>query len=281
MLRRTLATLVAVAAASFSTMAFAGPASGAASVGYVRLAHLSPDAPAVDVYLDSVSGAIDQKVFKAVGYGVVSDYMNLPTGDYTVAMRGAGSAADSPIVVSATLTVKAGQAYTVAGVGRFAGLGLKVIVDSLGRPTDGRAKLRVIHASVVDPELAISVAGDSVAQHIKFASTTRYYEVRSGSVQVKLTPEPSGEVVSKTVTLKAGSVYSVIVLDGSSGLNVVVRLDAAGPAEVPSGGVPAGAGGTSDQSLADAAKAWAPVGLGVIVLAGVLITFARRRSLPR
>ena len=59
----------------------------------MRLAHLSPDTPAVDLYL-SAPGAVEPRVFPGIGYGVVSAYLPLPAGRYAVAMRGAGAPAD-------------------------------------------------------------------------------------------------------------------------------------------------------------------------------------------
>ena len=58
------AALAAVAA----VILFASPAR-AAGAGYVRLAHLSPDTPAVDVYLRSTSDAVKPQTFKGVAYG--------------------------------------------------------------------------------------------------------------------------------------------------------------------------------------------------------------------
>ena len=62
---------------------FAPTAASAATakVGYVRLAHLSPDTPDVDVYLDSVSTSAKEQVFPGVGYGVVSPYLSLGVGE--------------------------------------------------------------------------------------------------------------------------------------------------------------------------------------------------------
>ena len=73
LLAGTGALLLGTALAAAATPA---PAS-ADTVGYVRLAHLSPDTPAVDVYLAAPDAAKPQ-VFPGVGYGVVSDYLELP-----------------------------------------------------------------------------------------------------------------------------------------------------------------------------------------------------------
>src|SRR5690242_2638620 len=51
------------------------PAAAAGPVGYVRLAHLSPDTPEVNVYLSKDNDAsFSPQVIKGVGYGVVSKY---------------------------------------------------------------------------------------------------------------------------------------------------------------------------------------------------------------
>ena len=59
----------------------ASPAA-AAGAGYVRLAHLSPDTPAVDVYLKSETGAVKEQRFPGVAYGAMSQYLRLLTGAY-------------------------------------------------------------------------------------------------------------------------------------------------------------------------------------------------------
>jgi uncharacterized protein DUF4397 len=51
------------------------------------VAHFSPDAPAVDVYVD------DDRVLSGVAYPTVSRYLELPAGAYTFAVRPAGAAA--------------------------------------------------------------------------------------------------------------------------------------------------------------------------------------------
>ena len=53
---------------------------------------------------------------------------------YTVSMRAAGAAPDTPPVLSTTVEVAGDSARTVAGVGLFANLGLEIIDDSLATP---------------------------------------------------------------------------------------------------------------------------------------------------
>jgi hypothetical protein len=106
------------------------PASASAGTGWVRLAHLSPNTPPVDVYLYSFGNPHARLVLRHVGYGTVSPYQSIPAGDYTVTMRKAGAAATAPPVLSTGFWVSAGDAYTVAGMGPAAGLRLQVLKDT-------------------------------------------------------------------------------------------------------------------------------------------------------
>src|SRR5580700_4218757 len=120
--------LLAIPAASVAT------ASAATTTGWIRLAHLSPNTPAVDVYLYSFGDSSAQIVLHHVAYGTVSPYEQVPTGEYTVAMRGAGAAPKTKPVLSTTVDVAAGGAYTVAGMGPNKGLRLQVLNDRLRTP---------------------------------------------------------------------------------------------------------------------------------------------------
>jgi Domain of unknown function (DUF4397) len=255
-------------------LSVAAPAAAAQGVGYVRLAHLSPDTPAVDVYLTSVGGKMQPKVFHAVGYGVVSDYMPLTEGAYSVAMRAENSAPSSPPVLSTQVSVKSGAAYTVAGVGRYADLGLRVINDDLSRPGGGQAKVRIVQASVRNPVLNVSVAGgQQIASDVAFATTTDYRQVKPGNWTCNLQP-PDKQNTSVSVKLTSGGVYSMIVLDKPNGaLNVELRADAQGGKVAPAGGMETGGGGTAPSGRPTAAL----VVLLLLASGGVALALRRWR----
>jgi len=260
------------------------PAAAAAPVGYVRLAHLSPDTPDVDVYLSTVGGTGAPQVFPGVGYGVVSKYLPLPTGTYAVSMRLAGAPATDPPVLTTNVTVADGKAYSVAGVGKHADLGLKVIDDDLSPPPSGKAKVRVVQASVRAPVLNLSIAGGaSIASNVSFATTTDYLQVQPGRWTLRAEGVNGGPAGTLGVHLDSGNVYSVLVLDAKNGgLSAELRLDAAGMGKPPTGGVQTGAGGTSRSPLSRVpAGIGALAGTGVVVLLCVagLVAYQRRRQL--
>lgn len=254
---------LAIAISALVLVPAALPAAAAdGSVGYVRLAHLSPDTPKVDVYLAKVGDpSFQEQVFEHVGYGTMSKYLALPAGAYAVAMRREGDPASTPPVLTTQVTVQAGGAYTIAGVGRFAGLGLKVYEDDLSRPAAGKAKVRVIQASVAAPVLDVGLDdGTPIAQGINFASTTPYQIVDPGTWTLRLKPSGSATVRTLSTDLAAGSVYSLLILDGADGLTLQLRVDARGGAQTPDGGVATGGGATSASFLAGV------IGAGVLVL---------------
>ncbi|NJP33446.1 DUF4397 domain-containing protein [Micromonospora thermarum] len=243
--RRLPVTAAALLLAACGVAVVANPVQ-AAPVGYVRLAHLSPDTPAVDVYL-AAPGQKKPQVFPGVGYGVVSTYLPLPAGRYAVAMREAGAPADEPPVLTTEVAVSGGAAYTVAGVGRHADLGLRVLDDDLSAPEPGHAKVRVVQASVRAPVLDVAAAdGRPIATGVRFATTTDYQQVEPGRLRLRLS-SAGGPTTDAEVTLTGGAVYSLLVLDAKQGgLTTELRQDAAGGAVVvPTGGVDAGAGGSA------------------------------------
>jgi hypothetical protein len=267
--------LGAVGAVALVLVAISGsPAAAAGEVGYVRLAHLSPDTPNVDVYLTTVGGGSPQ-VFPGVGYGTVSSYLSVPTGTYAVAMRASGAPATDPPVLTTDVTVAAGKAYLVAGVGKHANLGLKVINDDLSPPPAGKAKVRIVQASVRAPVLDLAIQGGAtIATGVGFATTTDYLSVEPGRWTLKAQGANGGPSGTVSAHLVSGDVYSLLVLDGKNGgLTAQLRVDAAGPGSRPNGGVATGAGGTSPGPVRPALLA----ALLVVLAGGVVFAIYRYR----
>ena len=267
------AVVAALAALTFS----AAPASAAAGDdGYVRLAHLSPDTPAVDVYLKSSDDKVKEQTFPGVAYGAMSNYLRLPAGTYSVAMRKAGADPSTKPVLTLDVTVEAGKAYTVAGVGRYADLGLRVLDDDLKLPNADEAKVRVIQASVKAPVLDVSgKTGTTIADGVAFATTTAYKQVNPGKWTVMVQPSGGGKASALPCTLGAGNVYSLLVLDDKNGgLKPELHIDAGRQGTLPQGGVQTGDGGTQPSSPLPMALLLA--GVAAVLTGGVLVALRRR-----
>ena len=245
---RYLARLAAIAAlvggaAAFPAAASATTTAGAATHdGWVRIAHLSPKAPAMDMYMYPFGDPEQATVLRDVAYGDVSAYMALSPGQYTVAMRGFGAPASSAPALTTSFMVGAGTAYTLAALGPDPGLRVEVLQDQMVTPT-GRALVRVFQASLKQPTVTVTYGPDVLAQHLDFGVATRYTPVVPGTHMVRFSA--SGADADLRVSLAADTVHTIVVLDDSSGLRVDALTDAVGSQIMPSGGANTGFGGTA------------------------------------
>jgi hypothetical protein len=275
--RFQIAAGTAVAAAAVGVVSGGTASAATAQDGWIRLAHLSPNTPPVDVYLYAFGGTSAQTVLKHVAYGTASPYESLPQGLYTVAMRAAGADSSSPPVISTNVEVKAGAAYTVAGLGPYANLSLSVLNDQLNAPA-GKAGVRIIEASLQNPSVRISAGSGVLTDALRFPAVTGYRTVTAGSWDVSVKTDSTSATAQ--VNLHTGSTYTLAVLDGAGNSPRVLSLpDSTGSAEVPKGGVAAGYGGmASGRGLFDAQEAelmWG--GLLIAGAAGIGISVRRLR----
>jgi len=258
--------------------AAAAPASSMSSgTGWMRCAHLSPTAP-VDIYLYSFGDPMAMSVLRHVPYGGVGMYMKMPAGEYTVGIRPAGAPASTPPVLSASLMVQAGQAYTVAAMGPANASRLQMLNDRLSTP-DGRSLVRVIQASLKEPRVTVRAGSATLASNLAFASVTPYGTAEPGQWMVDATG--ASETWSGNIKLTAGSIHTLVVLDSSSGLKVADLMDAAGSAIMPHGDVATGLGGTAPRPAPSPLPWLAVLASGMLVTAAAAIRLRRNRAVAR
>jgi hypothetical protein len=274
-----LAGSLLLAAGAVAVPATAAAAAAASSgYGWVRLAHLSPNTPAVDVYLYSYGRPNAEIVLHHVSYGTVSPYEKVAHGEYTVAMRAAGAAPSTKPVLSANLMVHPGHAYTVAGMGPEKELRLQVLDDRLSTPK-GKSLVRVIQASLKEHRVTVKSGHRTLASDLAFASVTEYTATAPGSYPVHATG--GTESWSGTVQLSAGSIHTLVVLDTGSGLEVTSLMDAAGSGAMPAGGAATGLGGTAPRPAAPALPWLAGLAIGLLAAAAAAVRLRRHRAVAR
>jgi Domain of unknown function (DUF4397) len=245
-LGRCLAVLAAVTTLLGGLVALAAPGTLAstANEGLVRCADLSPGQPQ-DVYLYPFGDPQHPMVLKHQGYGTVTEYMPVAPGQYTLAMRPVGAPASSPPSVSTSFMVSAGSNYTLASIGPASARRLKVLQDQMPGAAGSQVLVRVIQASLKQPQVTVSVGSDTLARDLAFGSATPYHSVAPNVPTVTFTAPSAHTAVP--VTFTAGSVHTLVVLDGTSGLRIDNLTDASGrmDMEMPKGGAATGFGGTA------------------------------------
>ena len=249
--------------AALSPAASAAPL--AAQDGWVRIAHLSPEAPAMDMYLYPFGDPAHPTVLRDVSYGDVSAYMALGPGQYTVAMRGFDAPASSKPALVSSFMVSAKTAYTVAALGPDPGLRVEVLDDQMTTPR-GKTLVRVVQASLKEDRVTVSYGSKPLANQLTFSSVTPYTAVSPGLHVVEVSA--SGEHTTMSLGLTADTVHTIVVLDDSSGLKADELTDAVGTEVMPKGAAATGLGGTAPRPPADLAP-WL-----LLLLAGALLTAA-------
>ena len=277
---RRMATLLAASALLLGVpAATASAAPAAANTGWIRLAHLSPNTPPVDVYLYSFGNSNAHVVLHHVGYGDVSPYETVAAGSYSVAMRLAGASASSQPVLSTSVTIQSSRAYTVAGMGPESGLRLRVLDDRL-TTQPGKASVRIVQASLKQQTVKVTCGGKTIGSKVAFASVVDYQPIPPGNWTMAVIAP--GTNTQQKVPLTSGTVDTLVVLDGAHGLQLDVLKDAAGAGNMPVGAVSTGFGGTAPHGPASPLPWLALISAGSLlaVTGGLRLRHGALRRLP-
>ena len=190
-------------------LALAAPAFAQGGEAQVRVAHLAPDAPNVDVYVNGEPALTD------VAYTTISDYLPLPAGTQQVTVYATGDT--STPVIDTPVEVAAGGAYTIAAVGLVAddSLTAQVYEDDLRAPSAGNAKVRVVRASPdAGPVDVVPRGGDPLVEGLTFPDATPYVEVPEGTYTLDVNPAGTTDTVLTVpdAALADGGVYSAFAV---------------------------------------------------------------------
>jgi|GEM_PF-6072692 len=130
----------------------------------LRVAHLSPDAPNVDVYIDG------DAVLEDVPYREVSDYLEVAAATYEVMITAADDM--DTVVFDDELEVPAGE-FTIAALGELAEenepFGVEVYEDDISDPGE-EARVRLVHAAPDAPNVDVTVGGEPLFEDVPFGA---------------------------------------------------------------------------------------------------------------
>jgi len=222
-MRKLAVLLLLVVPIVFLSGAVASTSTAQAGDARVRVAHASPDAPDVDVWVDGVV------VLEGVPFRAVSDYLTLPAGDHNVKVSPAG--ATEPIVIDADLNLEAGTDYTVAAIGLLADIRPLVLIDDNGAPEAGTAHVRFVHASPDAPAVDVAVKGGPVIiSDVAFGEAGVYTPVDMDRYDLEVRAAGTETVALELpgVVLRDGNVYTVFamgLLAGGPDLEAVLTAD--------------------------------------------------------
>jgi hypothetical protein len=179
-----------------------------AGTANVRVAHMSPNAPNVDVYVDS-----DDPVLSDVSFTTVSGYLEVPAGERQVEITAAGDPDTS--VFDGGIPVEADTDYTVVAAGELGDMADQafeplVFEDDNSMVDGSQARLRTVHVSPDAPTVDVTV-GPVLLNNLEVGQAG-YATLDADDYTAQISPETMGNegdiVYSAGVSLNGGTVYT-------------------------------------------------------------------------
>lgn len=192
----------------------------------VRVAHLSPDAPSVDVLVGAADDA-KSAVLTNVPFPAVSDYLSVDDGNYFIDVVATGTTAP---VIDVDDVALAGD-LTIAAVNFVADIEPLVLVDDR-EISPGKAKLRAVHASPNAPAVDIFVDGAGLLPeltNLSFKDATGYLELDPGdyTFRFRATGSTDDVFVVDGLSLAADTNYSAFAIgELGTSFSVLPTVDA-------------------------------------------------------
>jgi uncharacterized surface protein with fasciclin (FAS1) repeats len=138
-------------------------AEAAANRAHIRVAHLSADAGAVDVYVN------DALLLEGVTFGTVGDWLEVPAGAKNIAVVPTGESPEN----SNLKRIEAGSWVTIAAIGLVTNdtLSLEYLVEDYSPLAEGRARVTVFHALPGAPAVDILANGSPLIIGLAYPGT--------------------------------------------------------------------------------------------------------------
>ncbi|HRE49644.1 MAG TPA: DUF4397 domain-containing protein [Aggregatilineales bacterium] len=189
------------------------PAVGQTS--FLRVTHAATGAPNVDVYLNGAT----TPAIPDLAYGASTDFIELPTGEYTVQIRAAGEPARTAPLYETLVFLEGGASVEAVALGVVGGdPAFDVLFYDIDRTgTAGKARLYVIHAAAKAGAVDLYVNGKSVGTGVTFSEITPPLSADAGLINVAATAAGKrSPVIVRLVQaeIAADTIYTAIAVDG-------------------------------------------------------------------
>lgn len=198
----------------------------------VRFIHASPDAPGVDIKLDTGDGPV---VFDDTEFEGITDYIEIDPGSYTFVVTGATS--NTALITFNAVALQAGTVYTVVALGTLDGTDsfpflVRVYVDSgdgdqfVDLTSGDTTSVMFIHTSPDAPP--VDIYSDGVFQaNIDFPENTNYIVLPAGDRNLKVNVEGTDTTAigPAIFTIAKDTFTSVFAVDRVAQIDALDVLD--------------------------------------------------------
>ncbi|NNF08319.1 MAG: DUF4397 domain-containing protein [Candidatus Eisenbacteria bacterium] len=189
----------------------------------VRAIHLSPDAPAVDIFLTSPAGA-PSRAASGVAFPNTITYATVDAGTYQVDVSAAGSPASDAVLSVPGLAFEADRSYTAVAYNNLGSIAALALEDDYTNLASGNLRVRAIHTAVGVGEVDIwnipaTGSPAPLYTNVAFGAVGDYLDLPAGAYTLgfDLDNDANPDVVFELPDLPAGTVANVFAVTDKDG----------------------------------------------------------------
>ena len=201
---------------------------------YIRAIHLSPDTPAVDVYVNQSILAVEGLEFPDS-----SDYAALEPGTYRFDVTPTGSSVDDAALTIDGLALDEDTYYTAVAFDELAAIQALALVDDRSDPGAGNIRVRAIHTAVGVGEVDIWEVSDAenpvaLYENVGFGDVGEYAVLPVGTYTLgfDLDDDQVPDVIFEIPELPEGTVANVFAVSDDDGVFLLAQFDGATTARI-------------------------------------------------
>jgi hypothetical protein len=189
---------------------------------FIRVLHASPNAPAVDVYVN------DKLTVRNLPFKGFSNYVRVPAGRYNVKVYPAGRM--DTAVINTNVDIPAKTIITAAAVGSLPNLSLLPVFEPVFNRTPGKTYIRFAHLSPNAPAVDLISGEQNLFTDVSFRGVTDYIQVNPGVYSFDVNASESEDRVLYVPNIRLlpnriYTIYAVGLVGKNPPLQVLIPLD--------------------------------------------------------
>lgn len=193
----------------------------------LRVLHLSPDAPAVDVFLNQgTMPAVSNLTFKAG-----TSYAQVAPGNYRIDISANGNTAGQSVLNVPSLALEPSRSYTAVAYGNLASIRALALVDDKSALESGKIRVRAIHTAAAVGQVDIwNIPGNGAPaplyEDVDFGVAGGYLDLPAGAYTLgfDVDNDATPDVVFELPALAAGTVANVFAVTEGSTVFLLAQL---------------------------------------------------------
>ncbi|HPV04720.1 MAG TPA: DUF4397 domain-containing protein [Myxococcota bacterium] len=201
----------------------------------VRAIHLSPDAPAVDIFANEGEPA----VLTGLAFPEGTPYLDVAPGTYNFDISPEGTGLAGSVIDTGDLELEEGKYYTAVAFGEVANLQVLPLIDNYEGLDAGKFRVRPIHAADGVGQVDIwniPEEGDPAPLYtdVDFGVVGAYADLPAGSYKLGFDVNNDGvpDVSFQTPEIEAGAVINLFAVRDGSEVFLIAQLNDGSTAKI-------------------------------------------------